>query len=146
MMTKDIRFLLDTNCWMQLVRDREHARIVHKLLNTVSSCQFAISDMALHSLVIIMRRHKMLAVFETFLRSSSIGINIELIRMQPEDLIQVIEVSLRYNLDVDDAYQYVAAELNGLKLVSLDADFDKTPNGRLTPEAALKLYEEQTLK
>jgi len=36
-------------------------------------------------------------------------------------------------LDFDDAYQYVAAEKNGLVLVSFDGDLDKTPNGRKTP-------------
>ncbi len=39
----------------------------------------------------------------------------------------------RFNLDFDDAYQYVAAKRNDLLLVSLDADFDRTDLGRKTP-------------
>ena len=40
-------------------------------------------------------------------------------------------------LDFDDAVQYVAAERDDLTLVSLDADFDRTPRGRKTPAQAL---------
>jgi hypothetical protein len=38
-----------------------------------------------------------------------------------------------FNLDFDDAYQYVAAEKHDLTLVSFDADFDRTDRGRKTP-------------
>jgi len=38
-----------------------------------------------------------------------------------------------FNLDFDDAYQYVAAEKHNLTLVSLAADFDRTDRGRKTP-------------
>ncbi|MCX7855996.1 MAG: hypothetical protein N2556_08525 [Anaerolineae bacterium] len=44
----------------------------------------------------------------------------------------------RFGLDFDDAYQYVAAEKYGLTLVSLDADFDRTPLGRRTPGQVLR--------
>jgi len=38
-----------------------------------------------------------------------------------------------YKLDFDDSYQYVAAEQNGLTLVSFDNDFDRTNKGKKTP-------------
>ncbi|HYO07868.1 MAG TPA: hypothetical protein VER17_02745 [Tepidisphaeraceae bacterium] len=41
---------------------------------------------------------------------------------------------------MDGAYQYVAADLHNLSNVSLDADFDRTPRGRLQPLAALTHY------
>jgi predicted nucleic acid-binding protein len=43
----------------------------------------------------------------------------------------------QFNLDFDDAYQYLAAEKHGLILVSLDSDFDRTERGRQTPVEAL---------
>ena len=49
------------------------------------------------------------------------------------DLRRVLSAMKRFHLDFDDAYQYVAAERNGLVLVSFDADFDKTYMGRKTP-------------
>ena len=58
-------------------------------------------------------------------------------------LQRVAEACVAHRLDFDDAYQYVAAELHGLKVVSLDADFDRTPNGRLTPAAALQAFTDE---
>jgi len=43
-------------------------------------------------------------------------------------------VCTKYDLDFDDAYQYVAADANNLKLVSLDHDFDRIPAGRMHPK------------
>ena len=36
-------------------------------------------------------------------------------------------------VDFDDEYQYSACQRNGLKIVSFDADFDRTSEGRLLP-------------
>lgn len=35
--------------------------------------------------------------------------------------------------NVDDAYQYAAAERYGVEIVSFDGDFDGTERGRVTP-------------
>ncbi len=47
-----------------------------------------------------------------------------------ERLVAVID---HFELDFDDAYQYVAAEMYDLELVSFDGDFDRTERGRITP-------------
>lgn len=43
------------------------------------------------------------------------------------------QVSKTFNLDFDDAYQYVIAEKFGLVLVSFDTDFDRTDRKRIIP-------------
>ncbi len=48
------------------------------------------------------------------------------------DMDSIVAAAQRFNLDFDDAYQYVAAEKNDLTLVSLDGDFDRTERGRQT--------------
>lgn len=53
----------------------------------------------------------------------------------------VDDACTNHNLDFDDAYQYVAAELHNLTLVSFDPDFDRTPRRRLDPLAALGQYQ-----
>jgi predicted nucleic acid-binding protein len=45
----------------------------------------------------------------------------------------------QFDLDFDDAYQYVAAEKYGLTIVSLDHDFDQTERGRKTPDEVLSV-------
>jgi len=39
----------------------------------------------------------------------------------------------QYNLDFDDAYQYIQAEKHQLQLISFDKDFDNTKIGRKEP-------------
>jgi predicted nucleic acid-binding protein len=54
---------------------------------------------------------------------------------------------LRYNLDFDDAYQYITAEKNDLTLVSFDADFDRTEGGKKSPEVIYtELKREEEIK
>ena len=52
---------------------------------------------------------------------------------------RLVEIMNRFNLDFDDAYQYVAAEIEKTVIVSFDKDFDKTDQGRLTPMQVIKL-------
>jgi predicted nucleic acid-binding protein len=41
------------------------------------------------------------------------------------------------NLFIDYAYQYSAAKRHALRIVSFDADFDRTTEGRLLPTDVL---------
>ncbi|QTA38888.1 PIN domain-containing protein [Thermosipho ferrireducens] len=50
-----------------------------------------------------------------------------------DDLPKLFEISKHYNLDFDDSYQYYLAKSLELKIVSYDADFDKTTLGRIMP-------------
>ena len=136
-------YLLDTNCWMQLVRAREHAAEVRDLLAALPADQVSITDFALYSLALAMRRHKMLDQFPAFVAHSGIGQSVRLVRLDPGELSQVVTASNAYQLDFDDAFQYAASELRNLKLVSLDTDFDRTPRGRLTPKAALDGFRQE---
>lgn len=46
---------------------------------------------------------------------------------------------LKFSLDFDDAYQYVAAEREQAIIINFDKDFDKTLQGRQTPAQVVKL-------
>jgi predicted nucleic acid-binding protein len=46
---------------------------------------------------------------------------------------RLLQVSISFNLDFDDAYQYVVAEKFGLVFVSFDTDFDRTDRKRIIP-------------
>ena len=138
-----MRLLLDTNCWMQIVRRREHADEVAALLRAVPAADICITDYSLHSLLNITRRHKMVDELPAFIATSGFGVTIEVVTVPPTELRRVVDTMNRHALDVDDAYQYAAAELHNLNLVSLDADFDRTPRGRLTPAAALQQFTDE---
>lgn len=59
---------------------------------------------------------------------------VSLIHLESEDTPRIVSTMTKYNLDFDDAYQYVAAVTHNLVLVSFDSDFDRTERGRKTPE------------
>ncbi len=63
-----------------------------------------------------------------------------MVSLSYEDMGNVIEVSARFNLDFDDAYQYVVAEKYNLTIISFDSDFDRTELGRKTPKEVLELF------
>ena len=133
-------FLLDTNCFIQIVRQRPDAPQVVSLLAGVSPDRLHLTDYTLHSIGVIMRRFKQLQGYMAFLSGFSLGKGIRLVTVPVAQLDQVVTTSMTYNLDFDDAHQYAAAELHNLTLASLDADFDRTPRGRLTPAVALARY------
>jgi len=56
-----------------------------------------------------------------------------LIHLTPQDLLQVSKTMTKFELDLDDAYQYTAAEKYDLTIISFDSDFDNTKRKRKTP-------------
>jgi uncharacterized protein len=50
---------------------------------------------------------------------------------------RVVDIIDKFQLDFDDAYQYVIAERENAVMVSFDKDFDATPRGRQTPSQVL---------
>jgi predicted nucleic acid-binding protein len=58
-----------------------------------------------------------------------------IISLSLDDMGLAIEAAKRFNLDFDDAYQYVSAEKYGLTLISFDSDFDRTERGRKLPSS-----------
>jgi len=59
------------------------------------------------------------------------------VTVPPKAMKRVVEVMNNFNLDFDDAYQYVAAEREKAIIISFDKDFDKTEQGRWTPIQAI---------
>ena len=61
-----------------------------------------------------------------------------MVRLNPSDIHNIVDVIQEFGLDFDDAYQYVAAEKFGLTIVSFDADFNRTARGRKLPSDILQ--------
>ena len=56
-----------------------------------------------------------------------------MVQLGPRDMQPLISLMEQFNLDFDDACQYLAAEKHDLTIVSFDADFDRTQRGKKTP-------------
>ena len=131
-------YLLDTNIALELHLDQEKTDEVERFLRNTSPESLHLSEFALYSLGIVLLRRKM---HDTFLQSVDdllVTGGIRLVRLGVEDMQDIVRASWRFNLDFDDAYQYVADEKYNLALVSFDSDFDHTERGRKTPAEALQ--------
>ena len=126
-------YLLDTNVWLERLLDQTKSEEVGILLNHISSEHLFITDFAFHSIGVVLSKLNKMNTLLQFVQDAFMDSAVSLIHLRPEDMHLVALARERFNLDFDDAYQYVAAEKYTLTLVSFDADFDLTDRGKKTP-------------
>ena len=126
-------YLVDTNIWLERLLGQAKSDEVGQFLGKTPTSQLFITDFAFHSIGVILTRLKRKAALLDFVQDLFVDGAVTLISLKPEETRDLVDAADKYNLDFDDAYQYVAAEKNGLVIVSLDSDLDKTPIGRETP-------------
>ncbi len=126
-------FLVDTNVWLEALLDQDRAEDARHFLQRTDSANLFLTDFSLFSMGIILTRLKKDALFQSFLQDTVNESGVKLVRLDTDGLNQILSLRRSVNLDFDDAYQYVAAEANGLTIVSFDADFDRTERGRKQP-------------
>ena len=126
-------YLVDTNVWLERLLDQERSEEVGQFLTEIAPDELAVSDFTLHSIGVILDRLAQRAVFPQFVDDLFLQGGVTLVSVPPESMRLLVLVIDRFNLDFDDAYQYVAAEESGLVIVSFDHDFDRTDRGRQAP-------------
>jgi predicted nucleic acid-binding protein len=127
-------YLVDTNIWLERLLDQARSEEVGQFLSRIPSEQLFISDFAFHSIGVVLGRLKRTDVLLRFAQDAFVDGAVSLVHLEPEETPQLVQVMTKFNLDFDDAYQYVIAEKYDLTLVSLDGDFDHTERGRHTPQ------------
>jgi len=132
-----MKLLLDANVFLEILLEQERADEARTLLKRTSKHEFFLSDFSLPSIGLLLLRQKRHAAFEQFVKDMLFDAGVTLTGLFPEDMMAVTDAAQRFNLDFDDAYQYVAAAKSGLTLVSLDGDFARTDRGRKTPAEIL---------
>jgi predicted nucleic acid-binding protein len=133
-MAGGLMYLVDTNIWLERLLDQEKSAEVGLFLAKMPTNQLIISDFSLHSIGVILDRLDKQTVFSEFVDDVLIRGGVALRGIPPESMRRLVEVIESYNLDFDDAYQYVVAERARATIVSFDKDFEQTPQGRQTPE------------
>lgn len=132
-------FLLDTNIWLERLLGQAQAEVVAELLDTLSPSDMCMTDFTLHSIGVICNRLNQRDVFIKFVDDVLIDASVLLVSVPANQMKRVVEIIDLFRLDFDDAYQYVAAELEKATIVSFDQDVDKTEQRRLTPMQVLKI-------
>jgi predicted nucleic acid-binding protein len=138
-------YLLDTNIWLERLLEQERAEEVGQLLERLPSDELLITDFSFHSIGVICSRLGEQDAFLNFVQDLFLDGEVILFSLRPEDMHRLVEVMNDFNLDFDDAYQYVAAEVYEAILVSFDGDFDSTERGRSTPAELLEVGEHEDL-
>ena len=126
-------YLIDTNVWLERILAQERSAEVGSFLSHVPSEHLHLTDFSFHSVCLALARHKLDAALQAFVRDSLQDGAVGLVALLPTDSERVLAVMRGFDLDFDDASQYVAAEKHDLTLISFDADFDRTERGRKTP-------------
>jgi predicted nucleic acid-binding protein len=130
-------YLVDTNVWLELLLLQERSTEVRQFLQSIDADKLSMTEFALNSIGLITTRLRKQDVFEAFISDILEDSAVRRVCLSSHDLRRVLSVMKKFKLDFDDAYQYVAAERNGLVLVSFDSDFDRTDIKRKTPEDIL---------
>jgi len=125
-------YLIDTNIFLEGLLEQEKAESVRYFFQAVDVEKTFMTDLTLHSIGIILFRLKKYELFTSFVEDMIIN-GMEILSSTPEDLMKLDRTVQQYNLDFDDAYQYMLAEKHQLQLISFDKDFDSTKIGRKEP-------------
>jgi len=131
-------FLVDTNVWLELLLSRQRAAEVRKFFQRVDANLLAISEFSLYSIGIILTKLNKSEVFEEFLSDVIEDSGVTRISLTVHELKQILAIIQQFQIDFDDAYQYVATLQHDYKLVSFDKDFDRTKIKRQTPTQILR--------
>ena len=127
-----MKLLLDTNVFLEILLEQEQTAQARSLLSRSDDHEFFISDFSVHTIGLLLFRRKRHQTFRLFLRDVLVTAGASLLSLGVADMDSIVAAARRFNLDFDDAYQYVVAEKYKLTLVSLDGDFDRTERGRQT--------------
>ena len=123
-METKVRYLVDTNVWLERFLDQEKSVIASKFFDLIPTDSLLVSDFSIHSIGVILSRLKKYDIFEKFINDLFINGQIELLSLDSSDLLDVIENIQKYRLDFDDSYQYSVAQKYDLTIITFDKDFN----------------------
>jgi predicted nucleic acid-binding protein len=132
-MALNVKYLVDTNIWLELLLNQEKAGEVSIFLDRTPTEMMAISDFSLHSIGVILCRYSMFEVFKLFTKDLFITGSITQFVLNPSELIEIPETIINFKIDFDDAYQYLVSKYYNLQIVSFDSDFKRAGINCLLP-------------
>lgn len=114
--------LVDTNIFLEILLQQEKKEDCKKfLIENIGNLH--LTDFSLHSLGIILFKFNKPDIFREFIKD--VLPNIKLLTL-PLNLYEELSlIHKKIGLDFDDSYQYLIAKSNGLKIVTMDRDFEK---------------------
>ena len=115
-------YLADTNIFLEILLDQEKRASCEKFLQD-NIGKISLSDFSLHSIGVILFRAGKEDVFADF--TGDILPLINILSLPGELVAKTVRAGKDFNFDFDDAYQYCLAEHYGLRIVTMDKDFNR---------------------
>ncbi len=135
-----MKFLVDTNIWLELLLGQEKSKIVSLFLEQVSLDDVFVSDFAIHSIGVILSKKKKTDVFSEFLDDLFVNGQLQQLSLNPVELHQVATNIQDFNLDFDDAYQLSVSQKHDLTIITFDKDFNAKGIRKITPEEFIQNF------
>ena len=137
-MEAKVKYLVDTNVWLEELLAQEKSEIVAHFLEQISLDDIFVSDFTIHSIGVILSRYKKLDVFSEFLEDLFVNGQLKQLSLLPSDLFMVISNMREFNLDFDDAYQLSVSQKFDLVILTFDKDFNAKGIRKSTPEEIIQ--------
>lgn len=115
--------LIDTNIFLEIFLKQGKREVCKKYLSDHQD-EIAVTDLAIHSIAIILLRNGKAEAFERFIHEWKNMLTI--LKVEFDELNKVVDVMHSNKLDFEDAYQLEVAKENKLDLVTLDNHFKKS--------------------
>jgi len=124
----EIMFLVDTNIFLEILLEREKKESCKKFLdNNIGNLN--ITDFSLHSIGVILFRYDKEDIFRKFVED--VAPNTKLLSLPIWQYGEIVNAGINLNLDFDDAYRYNTAKYYGLRLATMDKDFERIKDARI---------------
>ncbi|MBN1927183.1 MAG: type II toxin-antitoxin system VapC family toxin [Prolixibacteraceae bacterium] len=137
-MEAEVRYLVDTNVWLERLLDQDKSNIVKRFFDIISPESIYVSDFAMHSIGVILSRLNKLDVLSRFIEDLFSNGRIEQLSLDAKELLDVVNNMGKFKLDFDDAYQFTVALKYGLTIVTFDKDFDLRGVKKQSPDDIIK--------
>ncbi len=125
-------YRVDSNIVLESLLGQERTDEARTFLHNTPPQTLFITEFALYSICLALTRRQLDQTLRRFLDDLIDG-EVNIIRLSPQDLKRVVTACEDFSLDFDDGYQYVAARIYGLTLVTFDRNFTRTDIERVSP-------------
>jgi len=115
-------FLVDTNIFLEILLGQDKKEVYKRFLDK-NIGNLNITDFSLHSISVILFRYSKEDIFRKFFED--VMPDTKILSLPMELYRDIVTVRKNLNLDFDDTYQYSVAKYYGLKVVTMDKDFEK---------------------
>ncbi len=137
-METKVRFLVDTNVWLELLLGQEKSDIASRFFDLIPTEELFVSDFSVHSIGVILSRLKKNDVFDMFINDLFIHGQLEQLALDPVDLLEVNSNIRKYKLDFDDSYQFTISQKFDLTIVTFDKDFNIRGIKKKSPDEVIE--------